>query len=51
MLYADDAMLLLGDMSGSLGEAMSVIERYASFSGLVLNWSISSIMMLDLVPT
>ena len=47
MLYADDTMLLLGDTSGSLREAMSVIQTFGSFSGLLINWTKSALMLLD----
>lgn len=50
MLYADDTMLLLGDTSESLREAMSVIGGFGTFSGLAINWSKSLIMLLDSAP-
>lgn len=47
MLYADDTMLLLGDTSSSLREAMGVIQRFGHYFGLVINWTKSSLIMLD----
>lgn len=40
-------MLLLGGTEGSLKETMLVIKKFGEFSGLVINWSKSSIMLLD----
>lgn len=50
MLYADDTMLLLGDTEGSLKEAMMIIKKCREFSGLVIIWTKSSIMLLDSTP-
>lgn len=50
MLYADDTMLFLGDTEKSLSEAMSLIRRFGVYSGLVINWSKSSLMLLDADP-
>lgn len=49
MLYTDDTMLLLGDTYESLQEAMSVISNFGIYSGLVINWTKLSIMLLDAV--
>lgn len=51
MLYANDTMLLLGDMSTSLTEAMNVIRRFGEYSGLVINWTKSSLLLLDREPS
>lgn len=47
MLYADDTMLLLGDTAESLKEAMAVIKWFGIYSGLVINWTKSSLLLLD----
>lgn len=47
MLCADDTMLLLGDMSLSLKEAMEVVQTFGHYSGLVIDWTKSSLMLLD----
>lgn len=50
MLYTDDTMLLLGDTSDSLKAAMSIIVQFGRYSGLVINWTKSSLMVLDADP-
>lgn len=50
IMYADDTMLLLGDTSNSLTEAMSVIKQFGKYSGLVINWTKSSLLLLDRDP-
>ena len=47
MLYADDTLLLLGDMDTSLREAMETILEFGKFSGLLINWSKSALLLLD----
>lgn len=47
IMYADDTMLLLGDTSESLSEAMRVIGRFGQYSGLIINWTKSSLLLLD----
>lgn len=49
MLYADDTMLLLGDTKDSLHRTMSVIREFGSYSGLVIHWTESSVMLFDTV--
>lgn len=46
MLYADDT-ILLGDVEGSLEEAMSTITEFATYSGLKIKWTKSSLMLID----
>lgn len=43
-------MLFLCDTSTSLWEAMKVIREFGEYSGLVINWAKSSIMLLDVTP-
>lgn len=50
MLYVDDTMLLLGDTNTSLQEAMEMIRMFGHYSGLVINWTKSSLMLLDNTP-
>lgn len=50
MLYMVDTMLFLGDTEKSLSEAMSLIRRFGVYSGLVINWSKSYLMLLDVDP-
>lgn len=47
MLYADDTMILLRDVDGSLTEAMSTIVEFGKYSGLQINWTKSSLMLID----
>lgn len=47
MLYADDTLLRLGDTDISLREVMSTISRFGRFSGLLINWSKSVLLLLD----
>lgn len=47
MLYADDTMRLLSE---SLQEAVPVIFTFGTFSELVINWTKSSIMLIDDSP-
>lgn len=47
MIYANHTMLFLCDTSTSLREAMTAIRKFGEFSALVINWTKSSIMLLD----
>lgn len=47
ILYAEDTLLLLGDTVHSLREAMLTIFRFGGFSGLLINWSKSALLLLD----
>lgn len=46
-MYADDAMLMLGDSTTFLQEAISTITEFGSYSVLTINWSTSALMLLD----
>lgn len=37
-LYADDALLFLGNTSDSISNLMSLICKFGSFSGFTINW-------------
>lgn len=50
MLYTDDTMLMLGDITSSIKEVMAVITGFGTYSGLIINWSKSSLMLLDVAP-
>lgn len=50
MLYADNTILLLGDTMHSLETAMSIIAHSGEFSGLLINWDKSALMLLDTNP-
>lgn len=43
-LYADDLLLFLKDPGPSLKAALKIMDQFASFSGLRVNWSKSSIL-------
>lgn len=45
MLYSDDTLLMLGDVS--LWEAMKAITKFGDFSGLQINWTKSAVLLLD----
>lgn len=45
-LYADDLLLFLKDPGPSLRAALLILDKFASFSGLQLNWSKPSILPL-----
>lgn len=45
-LYADDLLLFLKDPGPSLRAALLILDKFASFSGLRVNWSKSSILPL-----
>lgn len=47
MLYVDDTMILLGDVDSSLKEAMSTITEFGKYFGLKINWTKSSLMLID----
>lgn len=47
MLYADDMLLFMGDPSHSLPGIMSIITQFGHYSGLIINWSKSALMLLD----
>lgn len=46
-LYADDMILYLADSDKSLDRALSLIERFGTYSGLKINWSKSHFFPLD----
>lgn len=46
-LYADDALLFLGDAECSLSSLMSTIKLFGSFSGFVINWDKLVLLPLD----
>lgn len=46
-LYADDMLLFLSDPRDSLQVALGIFEKFATFSGLKVNCSKSSILPLD----
>lgn len=46
-LYADDALLYLGDTADSLQTLMWTITKFGEFSGFTINWSKSIHMPLD----
>lgn len=46
-LYADTMLLFLADTLGSLSTAMSVLEKFSTLSGLMMNWSKSVLLPLD----
>lgn len=39
-----------GDTADSLKEAMAVIGKFGTYSGLVINWTKSSLLLLDANP-
>lgn len=43
-LYADDLLLFLRDPGPSLKAALVIMDKFATFSGLRVNWSKSSIL-------
>lgn len=45
--YADDALLYLPGTSNSLEEALWVINRFGSFSGVRINWTKSLLFPLS----
>lgn len=47
MLYAENTMLMLGDTTHSLETAMSTIAHFSEFSGLLIIWDKSALMLLD----
>lgn len=47
LLYADDALLFLGDMDKSLTSLMSLIHTFGSFLGFAINWNKSILFPLD----
>lgn len=49
-LYADDALLYLPDASDSLEEALLIIDRFGSFSGIRINWTKSILFPLTSPP-
>lgn len=48
-LYADDTLLYLPDALDSLEEALRIIDRFGSFSGIRINWNKS--ILFSLTPT
>lgn len=50
-LYADDALLYLGDTTGSLIAAIWIIELFGEFSGFAINWHKSMLIPLDDLPS
>lgn len=46
-LYADDMLLFLSDPDTSLKTALGIVNTFATFSGLKVNWGKSSIMPID----
>lgn len=46
-LYADDMLLFLNDPGDSLRAVLDILNKFALFSGLKVNWSKSSILPLD----
>lgn len=50
-LYADDLLLFLENPGPSLQEALSIIERFGTYSGLTINKSKSVIFPIDEIPT
>lgn len=46
-LYADDALLYLGDTDKSLTNATQLIQQFGSLSGFTINWSKSVLMPID----
>lgn len=46
-LYADDLLLFLKDPGVSLEAALAILDKFATFSGLKVNWSKSSILPVD----
>lgn len=46
-LYADDALVFLGDTYTSLSTVISLIDTYGIFSGFYINWDKSVIMPID----
>lgn len=46
-LYADNILLYLGDMGQSLTKAISLVEKFGSFSGLDINWEKMELLPLD----
>lgn len=46
-LYADDMLLFLDDPEESLRAALEIINLFATFSRLRVNWSKSSILLID----
>lgn len=49
-LYADDTLLYLADSGPSLQNALQLIERFGTFSGLKINWEKSQILPIDSFP-
>lgn len=46
-LYADDALIYLGDTAASSRTVMEIIGDFGSFSGFTINWSKSTLMPID----
>lgn len=46
-LYADDMLLFLDDPRDSLRTALGIINHFATFSGLKVNWNKSSVLPID----
>lgn len=46
-LYADDALLFLGDTKHTLSSLMRLIAHFGEFSGFRINWDTSVLLPLD----
>ena len=46
-LYADDTLIYLGDMDGSLRNVMALIADFGQLSGFNINWNKSVLLPLD----
>lgn len=49
-LYADDLTLFLSEPGPSLQVALAILNTFASYSGLKVNWTKSFILPLDSGP-
>lgn len=47
MLYANDMLLILGDTDVFVRAVVSVITEFGNYSGLIINWSKSTLLPLD----